>query len=140
MLGHFFFGKEKKLFLNFVIPQSPYLKHNWLYFIGMIFKLVFVDVEEWKYSKFTRNVLIFWVDYIKLFDKKHNNFTQIRRFCNVLKYSAGDQKLDESCEIHLQCSGTKNAGFCGDNGTCLCNNGFIRLEDGCVQGKRNIFT
>ena len=35
----------------------------------MIFKLVSVDVEEWKYS-FTRNVLIFWVDYIKLFDKK----------------------------------------------------------------------
>ena len=131
---------KTNLNFNFVIPHSLYLKYNLFFFFGMIFKLVLKYIDEWKYSKFTRNVLIFWVDYIKLFDKKRNNFTQIRRFCNVLKYFIGDKKLDESCEIHLQCSGTKNAGFCGDNGTCLCNNGFIRLEDGCVQGKRNIFT
>ena len=52
-----------------------------------------------------------------------------------MKYSTGHRKLGESCEEHLQCNGTENAGFCGDNGTCLCNKGFIKLQDVCLQGE-----
>lgn len=39
------------------------------------------------------------------------------------------------CEINLQCSGTENAGVCGKNQTCICNEGFIRSKEGCLPGK-----
>lgn len=36
------------------------------------------------------------------------------------------------CEINLQCSGTENAGVCGKNQTCTCDEGFIRSKQGCL--------
>lgn len=39
------------------------------------------------------------------------------------------------CEINLQCTGTVNAGVCGKNQTCICNEGFIRSKEGCLPGK-----
>ena len=44
----------------------------------------------------------------------------------------GHRKLGDSCEEHLQCNGTENTGFCWDNSTCLCNIGFIRLQEVCL--------
>lgn len=43
--------------------------------------------------------------------------------------------LDDMCEINLQCSGTENAGVCGKNQTCTCDEGFIRSKEGCLPGK-----
>ena len=54
-----------------------------------------------------------------------------------MKYSIGHRKLVESCEEHLQCNGTENAGFCVDNSTCYCNIGFIRLQEVCLRGETN---
>uniref|UniRef100_K1Q6G3 EB domain-containing protein n=1 Tax=Magallana gigas TaxID=29159 RepID=K1Q6G3_MAGGI len=45
--------------------------------------------------------------------------------------------LDDMCEINLQCSGTENAGVCGKNQTCTCDEGFIRSKEGCLP-VRNI--
>ena len=45
------------------------------------------------------------------------------------------RRLGESCEGHLQCSGTVNAGVCGSYKTCTCNQGFFATHAGCLQGK-----
>ena len=49
------------------------------------------------------------------------------------------RRLGESCEGHLQCSGTVNAGVCGRYKTCTCNQGFLATHGGCLQGKYFFF-
>lgn len=50
----------------------------------------------------------------------------------------GNRNLNEDCEASIQCNGTKHAGVCGENHTCTCDKGFIRLEEGCLPGRFKI--
>nr|XP_034307188.1 uncharacterized protein LOC105341940 [Crassostrea gigas] len=50
----------------------------------------------------------------------------------------GNRTLNEDCEASIQCNGTKHAGVCGENHTCTCDKGFIRLEEGCLPAERHL--
>ena len=64
------------------------------------------------------------------------NFIKKGFFC--LKIHVASRRLNESCEVHLQCKGSRNAGVCGENKTCICDKGFIKLQEGCLTGKYSI--
>ena len=64
-----------------------------------------------------------------------NKLIPIVRFYNEIER----RRLGESCEGHLQCSGTVNAGVCGSYKTCTCNQGFFASHAGCLQGKYFFF-
>nr|XP_022296422.1 tenascin-like [Crassostrea virginica] len=49
-----------------------------------------------------------------------------------LKCYPASRRLNESCEVHLQCNGSRNAGVCGENKTCTCDKGFIKLQEECI--------
>ena len=44
------------------------------------------------------------------------------------------KNLDEPCQIHVQCRGNGNA-VCGENNTCVCDKGVVKVQDKCVLGK-----
>lgn len=55
------------------------------------------------------------------------------------KYNiAGNKYINEECEANIQCTGTEHASVCGENQTCTCDKGFIRLKEKCVPGRFKI--
>lgn len=56
-----------------------------------------------------------------------------------MKYNfTGNKFIDEECEANIQCTGTEHVSVCGENQTCTCDKGFIRLEEVCVPGRFKI--
>lgn len=50
----------------------------------------------------------------------------------------GNKDINEECEANFQCTGTEHASVCGENKTCTCDKGFIRLKEECVSGRFKI--
>lgn len=50
----------------------------------------------------------------------------------------GNKDINEECEANIQCTGTEHASVCGENQTCTCDKGFIRLREECVSGRFKI--
>lgn len=50
----------------------------------------------------------------------------------------GNKFIDEECEANIQCTATEHASVCGENHTCTCDKGFIRVNEDCVPGRFKI--
>nr|XP_022296744.1 uncharacterized protein LOC111106384 [Crassostrea virginica]XP_022296745.1 uncharacterized protein LOC111106384 [Crassostrea virginica]XP_022296746.1 uncharacterized protein LOC111106384 [Crassostrea virginica]XP_022296747.1 uncharacterized protein LOC111106384 [Crassostrea virginica] len=76
---------------------------------------------------------------------EHQNITSFQQAndkgilisCKQLELSKERKNLSEPCQIHVQCSGNGNA-ICGENNTCVCDKGNLRVQDKCVLDRKNL--
>ncbi|XP_078340264.1 uncharacterized protein LOC111106384 isoform X3 [Crassostrea virginica] len=79
------------------------------------------------------------------FDEYEQNITSFQQAndksifisCKQLELSKERKKLSEPCQIHVQCSGNGNA-ICGENNTCVCDKGNVRVQDKCVLERKKL--
>nr|XP_022297281.1 uncharacterized protein LOC111106764 [Crassostrea virginica]XP_022297282.1 uncharacterized protein LOC111106764 [Crassostrea virginica] len=79
------------------------------------------------------------------FDEYEQNITSFQQAndkgifisCKQLELSKERKNLSEPCQIHVQCSGNGNA-ICGENNTCVCDKGNVRVQDKCVLDRKNL--